>query len=486
MLPLRVAGTRLVGRLTRTPLSQTQARSFYSGKNTSPAVNTTRRLAAIAGLVGVPGLWWLTATRDDDVPRLEAPPARHLVAEPGPTKDEVTRTISQDAYSFPVRNVAGVNRYDGTQLASNSLCEDRFTHGMFPSPFNDGTQWMAWAVFDGHAGWQTAELLKDHLLPFVRHSLTQVKSASDHKASIPAEVLQKAITRAFIDLDDSIIKTALQTVQGCEPLQDKLKKLAPAYAGSCALLSMYDAVTGSVHVACTGDSRAVLGQQMPNGQWKAIPLSVDQTGSNEDEVARINQEHPGEENIAKDGRILGMMVSRAFGDSRWKWSLDLQKDLKERFGGPSPLTPKYDVRTPPYLTAEPVVTTTMIDPTKPSFLILATDGMWDTLSNQQAVDLVGKWLNSQIQGYPSNQPKAEYKPVDFGDLGNGVDWEFEEGRTTIQDDNVAVHLVRNSLGGNHHELIAGRLALGSPFSRSIRDDMTVQVVFFHCPHLSPK
>ncbi|KAB8269545.1 phosphatase 2C-like domain-containing protein [Aspergillus minisclerotigenes] len=486
MLSLRVRGTRLASRVTRTSLSQTQVRNFHSRKDTAPAINKTWRSFAIAGAVSAPGFWLLTSTRDDDVPRLEAPPTGHLVAEPGPSKEEVTRIISQDAYSFPVRSVTGVNRYDGTQLASNSLCEDRFTHGIFPSPLNDGTQWMAWAVFDGHAGWQTAELLKDQLLLFVRHSLSKVKSASTGEKSIPDEVLQHAIVKAFLDLDDSIVKTALQTARSSEPLQDKLKKLAPAYAGSCALLSMYDSVTGSLHVACTGDSRAVLGQQKPDGTWEAIPLSVDQTGSNEDEVARINQEHPGEENIAKDGRILGMMVSRAFGDSRWKWSLDLQQDLKQRFGGPSPLTPKYDVRTPPYLTAEPVVTTTKIDPGKPSFVILATDGMWDTLSNQQAVDLVGKWLDAQIHGHPISQPKTEYKRVDFGDLGNGVDWEFEEGRTTIQDDNAAVHLVRNSLGGNHHELIAGRLALGSPFSRHIRDDVTVQVAFFNCPHLLPK
>ncbi|KAE8168479.1 phosphatase 2C-like domain-containing protein [Aspergillus tamarii] len=487
MLSLRVPRTRLVDRVTtRTSLSQTKARNFYSRKATSPATNKTWKSFAIAGAISAPGVWWATAARDDDVPRLKAPPTGHLVAEPGPSKDEVTRIISQDAYSVPVRSVAGVNRYDGTQLASNSLCEDRFTHGMFPSPLNDGTQWMAWAVFDGHAGWQTAELLKDQLLPFVRHSLSQVKSASSGEEPIPDEELHHAITKAFVDLDDSIIKTAMQTVQSSEPLQDKLKKLAPAYAGSCALLSMYDSVTSSLHVACTGDSRAVLGRQMPDGKWEAIPLSVDQTGSNEDEVARINQEHPGEENIAKNGRILGMMVSRAFGDSRWKWSLDLQQDLKERFGGPSPLTPRYDVRTPPYLTAEPAVTTTKIDRSKPSFVILATDGMWDTLSNQQAVNLVGKWLDAQIHGHPNSEPTAEYKRVDFGDLGKGVDWEFEEGRTTIQDDNVAVHLVRNSLGGKHHELIAGRLALGSPFSRRIRDDMTVQVVFFNCPRLSPK
>ena len=57
-----------------------------------------------------------------------------------------------------------------------------------------------------------------------------------------------------------------------------------------------------------------------------------------------------------------------------------------------------------------------------------------------------------------------------------------EGRTKIQND-IAVHLVRKSLGGNYHELIAGRLAFSSSFSWHLRDDITVQVVFFNLPGL---
>jgi hypothetical protein len=42
--------------------------------------------------------------------------------------------------------------------------------------------------------------------------------------------------KGFVDLDDSILKTALDTSRSKEAFQDKVKKLAPAYAGSCALL----------------------------------------------------------------------------------------------------------------------------------------------------------------------------------------------------------------------------------------------------------
>ncbi|KAJ5827020.1 hypothetical protein N7447_003783 [Penicillium robsamsonii] len=437
-----------IGRVTTSIVRTHTKRSFSMKSFTS----NSKIYIATAGLISTPGLWWLTTT-SDDVPRLENPPVEHLALEPGPSREDVTQILSKEAYSFQVRDIAGVKRYDGVQLASNSPCEDRFIHGKLSSPWNENDQWMSWAVFDGHSGWQTAELLTKQLLPFVRRRLAEIKPLSNEP--VPNESVQGAIMKGFVELDDSIIKTAQDTSKSKESFQDKVKRLAPAYAGSCALLSLYNPTTSTLHVACTGDSRAVLGQKGSDGKWEVIPLSVDQTGSNEEETTRISKEHPGEENISKDGRVLGLMVSRAFGDSLWKWPLEFQKEMKRKFNGPAPLTPRYNVRTPPYLTAEPVVTSTKIDPTKPSFLILATDGLWDYLS------------------------KSTDRRFDYGRFWDDVDWKFVEERTTTQDDNAAVHLVRNSLGGSHHELIAGRLAFGPPFSRRVRDDITVQVVFFN-------
>lgn len=440
----------------------------------------------VAGVVGTPCLWWLVNSVDDattdDAPQIEAPAKKHWNVEPGPSKDQVTKIISQGAYSCLVRNVGGISRYDGAQLASNSPCEDQFTHGKFPSPWEEGNQWMAWAVFDGHSGLQTSELLKKELLPFVRHSLSQIKPVLTSN-TVPEELVHRAIIEGFTNLDDSIIKTAQGTSQSEEPLQEKVKKLSPGYSGSCALLSIYDSTTGTLHVACTGDSRAVLGQQRPDGRWEAIPLSVDQTGKNEEEIIRLHKEHPHEEDMIRNGRVLGMAVSRAFGDGQWKWPLEFQKDIQRRFYGPPPLAPTYNIRTPPYLTAEPIVTSVKIDTENPSFLIMATDGLWDMLSSQQAVDLVGEWLELKPEGKRNNKLEPIYEPFDFGQFWNGVSWKFVTGRTTVQDDNVAVHLVRNSLGGNHHELIAGRLAFNFPSSRRLRDDTTVQVAFFNFPKL---
>lgn len=64
--------------------------------------------------------------------------------------------------------------------------------------------------------------------------------------------------------------------------------------------------------------RAVLGRQNEAGDWEAVVLSVDQNGYNMDEVARLQSEHPNEPDMIKDGRLLGLAVTRAFGDGIWK------------------------------------------------------------------------------------------------------------------------------------------------------------------------
>ncbi|KAI5194572.1 putative pyruvate dehydrogenase [Aureobasidium subglaciale] len=430
---------------------------------------------ATASVVAGSGIWWLTETFNA-LPFSE--PVKHKASKFGLSKDEVTDMLSQEAYT--VRTVSNVERYDGARLASNSPCEDRFAHGQLS--VSTGEPWMAWAVFDGHAGWQTADLLERRLLPLVQECLSQ---ADEQSTVSGTDSIRDAITKAFVDFDDSLVKTAQKTAQSDMPLHEKMQRLMPAFAGSCALLSLYDTASKRLHVACTGDSRAVLGQQKPDGTWVAIPLSTDQTGSNEFEIARLHQEHPGEQEIIKGGRVLGLMVSRAFGDGRWKWPGDLQDEFVQRFHAPALRAAlKDNTKTPPYITAEPVITTTVVDPKKPSFLILGTDGLWDNLTNQQAVDLVGRWLE-QPEANATVDGKAEPICVPF-DFGSDVKWEFEEGRTTIQDDNAAVHLMRNSLGGNDHELIAARLATSTPFSREVRDDITVQVAFFNCAGLGQR
>ena len=111
--------------------------------------------------------------------------------------------------------------------------------------------------------------------------------------------------KGFTRLDDEIVHESVEKVLKANSKLVAAELLAPALSGSCALLSFYDSSSKLLHVACTGDSRAVLGRRGDSGKWVATPLSVDQTGSNPEEEARMRKAHPGEDNVIRNGRVLG-------------------------------------------------------------------------------------------------------------------------------------------------------------------------------------
>ena len=398
--------------------------------------------------------------------------------------DHTTQILTKDAFSLDI-SITGVPRADGVQLASNGPCEDRFNRVQLFSPW-DSEKWIAASVFDGHNGWQTADHLEKELLGCVERALRKLEPHSRDEDSI-----RHAIGKAFTDLDHSIVDAyASNTHNKQMGLDKKMQYMEVAMSGSCALLSLYDPSTCNIYTACTGDSRAVLGQQGSDGIWAVLPLSVDQKGDNEEEITRIQQEHPREKGIVKDGAVLGLRVSRAFADVPWKLPYDVQLDLGHRYYTNDPME-IIKVLTPPYITAEPVVT--VVKAGRPSFLVLATDGLWDQCTSMEVIDLVTRWLEAQPEAAkymkitpptvwwksePPHQP--DWKPgFDFLQRWDGFDLRFEEERTAIEDlDNVAVHLLRNACGGNHRELLAGTLAVRPPYSRDLRDDITIQVIFF--------
>jgi pyruvate dehydrogenase phosphatase len=278
--------------------------------------------------------------------------------------------------------------------------------------------------------------------------------------------------------------------------------LAPALSGSCALLSFYDSRTSLLRVACTGDSRAVLGRRAPSGKWTATPLSVDQTGGNPDEEARLRAQHPGEPYVVYRGRVLGgLEPTRAFGDASYKWTRETAEELRRHYFARHP---NNYLKTPPYVTAEPVITTTKIEPEKGDFLVMATDGLWEMLTNEEVVGLVGKWLESQPVSAATSSTPSHFNAVwtrifGSGDRGGlpveappaaknadgqktpfrGVrQWSGEADGFVVQDRNAATHLVRNALGGKNQEQVSALLTLPAPISRRYRDDLTVQVIFF--------
>ncbi|KAK7746140.1 hypothetical protein SLS62_009519 [Diatrype stigma] len=437
-----------------------------------------------------------------------------------PTSEDVTRQLNEGAWSCrpavgEEKSGSAVSRYDGAQLGSNSPCEDRYLHGRFASPLASSSgsgsdDWMAWAVFDGHCGWQMSDLLTRELVPSVRRALAKAVGSGggngDGAEGVSEEkAIHDALKTAFTALDDSVVQTAAATIERDDlSFPEKARRLEAAYAGACALLALFDPATRTLRVASTGDCRAVLGERKAaissssspssstdnnnsndssNSNWQATDLTTDHTGANPDEVARLQAQFPDEPNMVAGGRVWGMQPSRTFGDGMWKWPAALKRTLRQRWNGLSlPSTARYrDYKDGPYLTAEPAVTTVRVSPASDdagAFLILATDGLWDMMTSAQAVDLVGRWIDSQKgQGSSSSSPPSS---PDFGPtiLGWKRSCQYEESKATVQDPNAAVHLIRNGLGGADDEMVRGALTFRYPNSRDIRDDITVQVVFF--------
>lgn len=163
---------------------------------------------------------------------------------------------------------------------------------------------------------------------------------------------------------------------------------------------------------------------------------------------------------------------------RRKLSARIQSIAHTRLFG-HPLLPSF--LTPPYVTAAPSISATKIDPTDKDFVILASDGLWDHLTSEQAVRLVGLWL---ARNDPS-EPLIEERPADVLDVvvadsdedvprfwerlqqgliarkpedlpAPGRDYSKvkygDEKNWVVVDDNAATHLARNALGGADEDL----------------------------------
>ncbi|THV93715.1 MgPP2CL-3, protein phosphatase 2C-like protein 3 [Aureobasidium pullulans] len=423
------------------------------------------------------------------------------------TAEQATQKLRTNQESYLVGRGSGVVRYDVVQIPSNDPIEDDHAEKIIHVPESvsgqtEGSDWMFWGVFDGHAGWTTSAKLRQTLISFVARELNTTYTAASANSSLkppPADAVDAAIKKGFTLLDHEITHESVKKVQSAKSRSLAAELLAPALSGSCALLSFYDSRSKELRVACTGDSRAVLGRRASSGKWTATALSVDQTGGTESENERLRKEHPNEPYVTHNGRILGgLEPSRAFGDAVYKWSKETQDLLRKNF-----FTRSYSkyLKTPPYVTAEPVITTTKVQPEKGDFVVMATDGLWEMLTNEEVVGLVGMWLDQQAHLTPqqnqswlkswfgSNKTSAlNVEGAAHGEDATGQrapirqqqwgvnDPEFQ--RFVVEDKNAATHLARNALGGKDQDTLSALLTLPSPYSRRYRDDLTIEVIFF--------
>ncbi|KAF9584382.1 hypothetical protein BGW38_006657, partial [Lunasporangiospora selenospora] len=143
------------------------------------------------------------------------------------------------------------------------------------------------------------------------------------------------------------------------------------------------------------------------------------------------------------------------------------------------------------------------------FLIMATGGLWDQLTSEEAVYLVGSLLDGKVgqeqldsdrrkalqfklrvkstataigtTGLSSlSQPSIENGEDDDELIFAGLASKCPVDRPLIftykDQANASTHLLRNAIGGAEDDKVAATLVIPSPMSRVYRDDITVMVI----------
>lgn len=244
-----------------------------------------------------------------------------------------------------------IPREDGTMVArkvttSAKINQDR---GGIAFPYGKHPKTALFAVYDGHG--QGGELVSQYALHHIQQKLRKHANFTDN--------IEKAFKETFLTVD--------------EELKDE-PTIEPLYAGTTACVALLR--DNTLTISNAGDSRAVIARKKKDGSgFETLELSEDQNPDNPDEQARIEYcggyvSPPPEPGLSARVWLdssctqIGLAMSRSIGDHAVK-----------------------DVG----VIAEPVVTQHDVKP-EDDFLILASDGVWEFMTSQEAVDLVVKNL----------------------------------------------------------------------------------------------
>ncbi|KAK7891476.1 hypothetical protein WMY93_023439 [Mugilogobius chulae] len=369
---------------------------------------------------------------------------------------------------FDGRGLSSVRKFESNQVAANTPNEDRRSAATCLQ-----SKGMLFGVFDGHGAghvhrqsqnleelercmeqgkavppilqWykhhsdynyrESASLYIEHLRVFWQELL----DSEEHGQGLsPLDALELAFKRLDADI----------SLEAQVPLSNSLMKstaIQVAFAGCTACVAHVG--PDAIHVANSGTAGL------------ALPLSWDHNSQNLSEVERIKSQHPQSEKdtVVTDDRLLGILMPlRAFGDVRFKWSLELQQSIISSLESTVDLDslnlynyvpPNY--LSPPYLDVTPEITHHKLRP-QDRFLILATDGLWDEMSSQDAVRLVGEHLSGIHLQAPVTHTERQFK---LGKLHELL-LKRRARASPALDTNVATHLIRQALGrGDYGELV---------------------------------
>ncbi|XP_075511385.1 putative protein phosphatase 2C 43 [Primulina tabacum] len=263
---------------------------------------------------------------------------------------------------------------DDTLLWSRDL--ERHSHGEFSiamvqaneviedqSQVETGQNATFVGVYDGHGGPEASRYVCDHIF---YHLLRLARENG--------KISEDVIRNAYSETENGFL-TFVRRAYAIKP--------GIAAIGSCCLVGVI--WNSTLFIANLGDSRAVMGYLDRSNKIVAEQLTRDHNASMEEVRKELRTLHPEDPQILvlKQGvwRVKGIIqVSRSIGDAYLKRSEFALDPSFPRFHLPEPLRR-------PVLRADPAISTRDLR-RDDKFVIFASDGLWEHLTNQEAVEIV--------------------------------------------------------------------------------------------------
>ncbi|XP_010938349.3 probable protein phosphatase 2C 34 isoform X1 [Elaeis guineensis] len=225
-------------------------------------------------------------------------------------------------------------------------------------------------IFDGHGPWG------HYVAKAVRKSLPPSLLCNWQEALALAALVGDKKLCQFDIWKQSYLSTCAAVDQELE----KHRRLDSFHSGTTALTIIKQVITNFIYmhvtqgelmvIANVGDSRAVLATTAEDGSLVPVQLTIDFKPNLPQEAERITRckgrvfclhDEPGVHRVwLPNGETAGLAMSRAFGDYCLK---------------------DYGLISVPEVTQRKIIN-------RDRFIVLATDGVWDVISNEEAVQIV--------------------------------------------------------------------------------------------------
>jgi len=234
---------------------------------------------------------------------------------------------------------------DRSDIVVSKINQDR---GCVAYPYGGSKTQALFAAYDGHG--EVGELVSEF-------TMQEVQSRLENHETFESDI-KKAFEETFVGVDEDLATD---------------DDIDAEHSGTTAIAVLMRDKT--FHVACAGDSRAVIAKKSTDGVYRAENLSVDQNPNLPSEQERIEKAGgfvsppPGEGLSArvwldKDFTQIGLAMGRSIGDHAVKHVGVIAL----------PEVTEYEI-------AE-----------EDEFLILASDGVWEFIDSDEAVDIVSRYF----------------------------------------------------------------------------------------------